>query len=142
MMKMRNMTIKSKLTVIMMVASTAVVVLSCTIFIISSFILFKMDHLDKDEVIAELTGRNIQAALMFDVPDDAEKVLSSLAADTSIQFACVYTADGEVFATYSLKGREAIVKPPKLEEEGRRFFDGNLELFYNIRFHLPDFRFL
>ncbi|MBW8016656.1 MAG: PAS domain S-box protein [Planctomycetes bacterium] len=134
MIKMRNMTIRSKLTVIMMVVSAAAVALSCAIFMVSSFILLKMDHLDKDHVLAELTCRNSQAAIMFDVPEDAEKILSSLAADPSIEFAAIYTPDGEVFAVYNKNRDDVSIEAPQLGEEGHEYSGGYLKLFHHIRF--------
>ena len=134
MIELRNMTIKKKLTVVMMIASVAVVTLSCLIFMVSSFWLLRKDHVDKDLVLERLTGRNSQAALMFDVPDDAEKTLASLEADSSIIFACIYTPDGKPFAVYQRKGSGPEIEPPEMRDEGHEYSDGYLRIFHDIIF--------
>jgi methyl-accepting chemotaxis protein len=134
MIELGNMTIKKKLTVVMMVASAAVVTLSCLIFMVSSFWLLRKDQVDKDLVLESLTGHNSQAALMFNVPEDAEKILASLEADSSIVFACIYTPDGKPFAVYHRKGIGPKIEPPKMRDEGHEYSEGYLRIFHDIIF--------
>lgn len=132
--KIRNMTIKNKLTVIMVITGAAAVLLSCVIFIVSSFFLIRSGHLKINNVLAEVTGRNCQTALMFNVPEDAEKVLSTLQADNTIVFACVYTKEGEPFAVYRAKGISDGIESPEMGKEGHEYSDGFLKIFQDIRF--------
>ncbi|MCF7955376.1 MAG: PAS domain S-box protein [Phycisphaerae bacterium] len=134
MIKLRNMTIKKKLTVIMMVASAAVVTLSCLIFMVSSFWLLRKNHADKDMALARLIGSNIQAALMFNVPEDAEKILSSLESDSSIVFACIYTVEGKPFSVYQRQGSGPAIEPPAMLHGGYEHSGGYLSLFHDIFF--------
>ncbi|MBW8034596.1 MAG: PAS domain S-box protein [Planctomycetes bacterium] len=130
---LRDLTIKNKLTVIMMITSMGAVLLACVIFINSSFILHKKEHLQKNIVLANITGNNCQAALMFDVPEDAEKMLSTLSADKSIVFACVYTPDGKVFAQYHKSDKYADITPPEMRDPGYSYEGRYMSLFHTIR---------
>lgn len=130
---LRDITIKNKLTAIMMITSLGAVLLACVVFINSTFILHKKAHLRKNIVLANITGNNCQAALMFDIPEDAEKMLSSLSADESIIFACVYTPDGKVFAQYHKSDKYADITAPPLRGQGYSYEGKYLRLFHTIR---------
>lgn len=132
MIDLRNMTIKNKLTAIMMLVSGAAVFLSCIILIFSAFFLLRKEHVGKDRVLGGLTARNVQAALMFNVPEDAEKILSSLEADSSVVFACIYTADGSPFAVYQKEG--VAIEPPPVGQKGYEYSANYLKIFDDISF--------
>jgi len=129
---LRDLTIKNKLTVIMMITSLGAVLLACVVFINSSFILHKKEHLQKNIRLANITGSNCQAALMFDIPEDAEKMLSSLSADRSIIFACLYTPDGKVFAEYRKSDKYADITPSEMRDQGYSYEGKYLRLFHTI----------
>jgi signal transduction histidine kinase len=126
------MTIKSKLTAIMMVTSAVAVLVSCIVFIIFSLMQYHQFHLRELAILTDVIGHNCQAALKFDIPEDAEKVLSSLDADPSVIFACIYDTQGNVFASYRDQATPNIIEPPKLRPAGNYFEKGFLKLFDSI----------
>ena len=51
--------------------------------------------------LAQVVGHNCQVALAFDIPEDAQKVLSSLSTRPSIISALILAPSGKPFAAYS-----------------------------------------
>jgi PAS domain S-box-containing protein len=51
--------------------------------------------------LARVVGDNCEVALAFDIPEDAQKVLSSLRSRLSITAASIYNIQGQLFAEYS-----------------------------------------
>ncbi|MGH8496933.1 MAG: ATP-binding protein [Gammaproteobacteria bacterium] len=74
---------------------------------------------------ADIIGRSSAAALVFQDRDAARATLSLLAGRQSIQAAALYTADGELFASYSETARrESFPKAPSTQPW--RIESGNL----------------
>jgi signal transduction histidine kinase len=80
---------------------------------------------------AELLGRMSVPALAFDDPDVAEETLGLLHLRPPIQAAAIYTARGELFASYSRAGLESAF-PGLPEGDGARVEGRNLVLFKRI----------
>jgi two-component system sensor histidine kinase/response regulator len=103
-----NLTIRKKLTAILMITSLAAVLIAY----IAGMVLTTASrvHTLASELanLADIIGRNCQAAIAFDVPDDARQVLSALQADPSIRRGYVLDNEGVVVATYSRDGSAVI----------------------------------
>ena len=57
--------------------------------------------LEQDLVIrADILAGNLTAALMFDDPEEGNKVLAPLASDPGVAYAVAYDAEGDPFAFY------------------------------------------
>ncbi len=124
---LNKMTIKRKLTVILMLTSIVAVLLACIMFIIFIFYSQRRSHLDKVYTFADMIGQNCQAALKFDIPEDAEKMLSGLSLDSSFIFGGVYDVDGNLFASYYKKDiNPSDIIRDKLLKEGYKYFGGCL----------------
>jgi len=61
---------------------------------------------------AEILANNCRAALTFHDPEDAGGVLRTVGAVPSVVVACVYTADGELFAVYRRPGTSVVLPRP------------------------------
>lgn len=99
-----HMSIKSKLRLIILIISGAVLLLASTAFIINDLIQFRRDMVNDLFVLADLVGLNSAAGLLF---KDASAVKSSLAVlqvEPHILFTVVYNEAGEVFTHYSRMG--------------------------------------
>ena len=85
------------------------------------------------DVLAEAIGSISRASIIFDDADTGKRILLALEKETQINFAALYRANGELFATYE---REPHVKfsPPALQEKGRQFYKDRFELIREIRF--------
>ena len=143
----RDISIKRKLTVIIVLTSGIALFLASLAFIITDFIIFRRAMIDRLLTHAEVIGSNSTAALEFDYQKSAAETLAALKAEPHITSACIYTTDGKVFAKYlsnqvdrgslTSQGDEHYLsgnhwQPPKIIEEGHYFGGGHLALFKPI----------
>ncbi|MCP4693284.1 MAG: PAS domain S-box protein [Desulfobacterales bacterium] len=99
-----DMTIRRKLIAIIMIISSAAVLLAGVITFAYQYVLFR-NHLVNDfSTQVQMIADNCLAALAFDTPGDAEMILNSLKARSSVAYACIFTRDGAVFADYRRPG--------------------------------------
>src|SRR6185312_6369974 len=97
---LRNLPIRRKLTVIMMLTSGLALLLACGAFVIHEQLAFRQTMVDDVVTTAKMVGDNNSAAVSFNDPASAEKTMKSLVVHTHIESAAIYDADGKVFATY------------------------------------------
>ncbi|MHC5101521.1 MAG: hypothetical protein ACYSOG_06775, partial [Planctomycetota bacterium] len=72
-----NLTIRQKLTLIIMLTSTVVILLSGTVICLFELHSHRSQAAADLETIAKLIGHNCHVALSFDIPEDAEDMLSA-----------------------------------------------------------------
>ena len=82
--------------------------------------------------LVEIIAYNSIAALEFSDPEAAKETLVALKAKQPIVSACIYQADGEVFARYHRNGVD--FSPPAPESDLHRFEDDHLVLFQQVVF--------
>ena len=121
------MTIRKKLIIIQLLTASIVLVLGSAVFVFSEIRQFREDLADNLSSTGLLIGENSASALVFMDNLAAEQVLSSLVVDPRIANACIYDADGQVFAAYARRNEQYVL--PAAPAEGHRFEDGHLELF-------------
>lgn len=102
-MPLRNITIKNKVTLLLMTTSGMAVGLVCLIFYFLVAQNFQKNYLTDLENLVEIVGSNCTAALLFNVPEDAETVLSSLERRKSILSVRLYDTSHNLFASYDKK---------------------------------------
>jgi HAMP domain-containing protein len=124
-----QLTIAKQLTVLMMTASLAAVLFACTAFAVVTLIITRGDLVENLCTLADITARNCEAAVAFDLPHDAERVLGTLEAKPSVVLACVYGRDGEVLAVYR---RNPDVPVPLRDPPGHVMSDGYMRVFRDI----------
>ena len=129
---MKDWTIKSKLTAILMFTSTLAVLLACSAFMVFDYFERRWDLVEDLSSIAEMTGRNCEAALAFDIPEDANKMLSAMATKPSILIARIYDTDGNIFASYQRESGRTGCEPPELNRKGHLFRGNYFHLFQDI----------
>ncbi len=96
----RNLTIRKKLTLILMLTSATAVLMACLPFYAMVVDHYRQSYRDDLTSLAKVLGYNCQAALAFNIPEDADKVLESLKARPSISFAEIHDNSGYLFAVY------------------------------------------
>jgi signal transduction histidine kinase len=84
---------------------------------------------------ADIIGNQCTAALIFDVPADAEEVLAALREDPRIEHAVVYTKKGQAFALYRSRRADPAATPSVPPPDGHRFGSNHLELTRPILLH-------
>src|SRR5688500_1486943 len=99
-MNLRDLSIKTKLTLLGMFTSSIAVVLSSASFLIYDLVTFRT-LLSQDLMTeAEIVAYNSAAALAFNDEASANVQLSALSAKSDVVAAVLYGTDGRIFAHY------------------------------------------
>jgi len=107
MLNFRNIPIKQKLMVIIMVTTTVALILAGIGVIVFDSVLFR-GYLTRDlSALAQIIADNTTAALAFNDPDTAEGTLAALRARQHLVAACIYRVDGTVMARYLRDGKRS-----------------------------------
>lgn len=109
-MALRDLPIRTKLTLIILMISGVVSVLTCTSLFAYTFVTFRQNTINQLSTLGEIIAANSTAALAFENQADATEVLSALRAEPHIITAALYDAQGLPFATYQAQGSDG--KPP------------------------------
>jgi len=128
----RDLSIKSKLTSIMMLISVVALLLSCASFIIYDQICSRRTMIQELSSLSEIVGSNSTAAITFNDQESAKEILSALSARPNIISAGLYTFDGKLFASYTRSGGVESSWPKAPLVEGSRFGDDRLDVFHTI----------
>lgn len=130
--KLRNMSIKQKLTVIIMLTSSVITLLAVTVFTVWAVFDFRRHLVSDIQTHAGIIANNCTASLAFSDKKDAKQVLSALRAEDSIAFACIYDKQGRVFVEYQRGDITEKIQPPKCQKDNFAFENGYLSLFKQI----------
>lgn len=97
---LKNASIKTKLTLIILLISGFCMVMVLSIFIYINQVDKQQSTIDNISVLAKLIGNRSSAALSFLDTNQAGKNLASLAAHPSIILSCLFDETGHLFASY------------------------------------------
>jgi PAS domain S-box-containing protein len=100
----QNLPIKRKLMMVMMLTSSAALLLSCVGFVGYQLLSCIQDEKQNLATLGDVIGANTTAALSFGDKSSAEETLRGLKAEPRILKACLYAKDGTLFATYIRDG--------------------------------------
>jgi PAS domain S-box-containing protein len=125
-------TIKRKLTVIIMLTCCVALVLACAAILIFEHAGTRQILKQNTLVMADVIGANSSASLAFKDKNTAAETLAALRAEPYVLSACLYNANGEVFATYHRGDIKAITPPPP-GDEGVTFGPKTLNVFHKIK---------
>src|SRR5438132_6920208 len=96
---LRDISIKRKLTLIIMAASTVALLLVSAGFVTYELVTFRQKMVRDLWTLADIIGNRSTAALSFDNNEDGEEDLNSLRANKHIVAACLYKGES-LFARY------------------------------------------
>ncbi len=130
-----RLSLRRKLIVIIMLVSSATIVLMGGIFVFYQIKAFRQRMISDLSVHAEMLADNCTAALSFNVSKDAEEVLDSLKAKAPIMMAVVYSGDGSIFAQYQRSGLSEEMFVPAPEPDSCRFVRNGLIIFRQVKLH-------
>ena len=128
----RNLSIRRKLTLIVMVTTCTAILLACGAFLTFDIHTLRQTRVLDLETLAEVLGSNSTAALTFNDPGAAREVLQSLAAKSHIMAASLYGSNGAIFATYVRNPAPVAFSFPSPEPSGARFEADRLVAFRTI----------
>jgi HAMP domain-containing protein len=130
--KLRDISLRRKQTLIIMLTSSAVLLLACAAFVTYDVFTFRRELVESASSLAEVVGNNTTAAIDFNDPTAAEKTLAALRGEPNIVRAHVHTLDGRTFATYSREGTRAPPEVPRSLGAQHVFTAQHLHLFRPI----------
>lgn len=109
----RDISIRSKLIVIIMMTCSIALLLG-GIALTARYAATEQEKMaDRMRVLAEVIGANSTAALAFNDPLSAHETLSALVAESTINEARIYTREGDLFARFTMPGAVTIGKYPQ-----------------------------
>src|SRR5215210_3103384 len=126
-----NPSIGRKLTAIIMLTTTCVLLLASIGYLIVDLTAMRSQQASDLTILANVIGDNASAFLLFGDHQSANEVLQALRAKPSIIAACIYNEHGQPLARYAPKASIAI--PGVLLPDGLHRRGGRLELFYAIQ---------
>src|SRR6266496_1292590 len=125
----QSLSIKHKLTWIIMLTSSAVLLLACTAFVTYDQIIFRRTVRSDVQTLAKIIGAHSGATLEFKSQPMGQEFLSTLAARKQIVSACFYLADDTILAQYARPGQRVPPPPRKPESIGLHFQKGYLVVY-------------
>jgi len=128
---LRDIPIRRKLRIIIMLTSSVALLLASAGFITYEWVNFRDAMTRNLHTLAEVTGHNSAAALIFGDAKAAEQNLAALQAVPSIVAGCIFTPDRKLFASYR-RGHETAAGLEKPISDGWYFADGHLMLFLPV----------
>lgn len=129
---LRDLSIRQKLQAIIMLTVAAALVTACSAILTFTIRVMREGVRAEAEVLAQMVGDNSTAALTFNDSRVAGELLHGLKVLPGIRGACIYSARGEVFATYQRDRSEPFVPPPPLKNNQSSFHDRELFIFRRI----------
>ena len=124
----RDTSIRRKLVAIIMLTSTAALMLACATFLTCELLTYRPVVTRQLTALAQLIARTNTAALSLADRQAAAGSLAALRAEPDVTAACIYTEDGRPLAAY-LRDESRRNLPHRPGRVGARITDGHLELF-------------
>ena len=129
----QNISIKRKLTWIIMIASGAALLLVAACFVTYEMVSRRQNMTRDLATLAEVLGNESTAALSFDETNRTSEILSALRGKKQIVAAALYNESGKRVAVYKQRAAAAQMFPERPENTGARFDADHLFLFHEIR---------
>ncbi|MBI3850289.1 MAG: PAS domain-containing protein [Verrucomicrobia bacterium] len=127
-MTFRDVPIKRKLTAVIMLTSTIVLLLTCAAFATYELITFRKAMKRNLATLAQVIAANSTGAITFDDPKLARETLAALKVEPHIVAAALYRPNGMLFAKFPA-GQPDESFPPRPGPDGPRFREGSLIFF-------------
>jgi signal transduction histidine kinase/ActR/RegA family two-component response regulator/HAMP domain-containing protein len=124
-MPLRNVPIRRKLMIMLLVTSGAVLALTCAAFIVYQYATYRAAAKHTLGTLGAVIASNSTAAVAFDNAADETEVLEALHAEPRVTLAAVYDSAGALFAHYPANA-PASAFPPHPKHDGLRFDAGRL----------------
>lgn len=130
--KFRDISIKRKLTAIIMVASTVALLLVSAGFVGYELVTFRQSMKEDLSTLAQIIGNQSTAALTYGDKGAGSEILHALKAKKHIVAAALYDNRGQLLAEYRADRNDQTPVPTKPQAAGLREESNALVLFYQI----------
>jgi signal transduction histidine kinase len=128
----RDLSIRSKTMLIIMLASGVALTLACAGFLSYEIINHRRALVDNLSTLSGIISISSTAAVAFGDTVAVRETLAPLSAEQHVAAACAYTAEGDLLAYYVTPGLAAVFDPPPPGPDGHRFADGYLHMYRPI----------
>ena len=125
---LRNLPVRRKLTVVILVVCTVVLLLACAVMATFELIEFRRAIVRDSTVMADVLGKNTRAALAFQDEEAATEFLAALQSAPHVMAATLYGQDGRPFARYS-RHSAGVAAPDKAGADGHEFHERCLAVY-------------
>jgi signal transduction histidine kinase len=129
--RFRNLSIRTKITALLVAVVSFVLLISAVAFIVHDLRMLRRALDDHLETLAAVLADNSEAALRFEDRNTAEEILVSLGRDPRVVYARTFNSDGELFARYPSDGEDDPL-PPRPGHERAFARDGFLHVFKDV----------
>lgn len=127
---LKDMTLEKKLKLMIMSLSSASCAVVCLVLVVLAGRIYRYERISDLRSFAGTLGRNVHAAMLFNIPGDARSVISSVEERDSIIFAGLYDINGNLFAGFQ---RDPDFLPPERPDfHGYEFIDGRLYFYQPV----------
>lgn len=130
-MNLRDVPIRRKLTIVIMLTSSVVLLLTSAAFITYEVVTFRSGLFQNAQAMAQIIAANSTAALSFDDDRAAMEILSKLRAERTILRAALYDRDGRMLARYPTE-QNLNDFPDTPGKVGNIFEGGALRVFFPV----------
>ena len=124
----QDLPIRKKLTRIILLTCTIVLMMACASLAVYEVFDFRQAIARDTAVLADILGKNTRAALAFEDEVAAKEILNALQAEPHVVSACLYSRDGSPFANY-IRSTAIVSLPSRPADDGHRFSRGDLLVF-------------
>jgi signal transduction histidine kinase/ActR/RegA family two-component response regulator len=128
---LRDLPIRRKLTLVILMTCSVVLLLACGVLAIYQVLDFRQNMVRDTTVLADVLAKNTQAALTFQDEGAARQTLLALQAEPTVAAACLYDEKGNRFADYTREGAK-IDFPAQPSPDGSSFEQSHLVVFRPI----------
>jgi diguanylate cyclase (GGDEF)-like protein len=131
---LRNLSIRRKLTLIIMIIVTVSLLLASVAFITSDRLYTQKNVGNNLRIMADMIAANTTAALLFGDSPAAVETLSFLSTENNIEAGVIYDSDHEVFASYTKKDLDEKLPDASAMDKNLLFWSDHVELFTDINY--------
>ena len=133
MISLKTMSLKAKLTSLIMTVAFFAMILGFAVITALDTVYFRKEMLDDYVLNAKMTAEYCVGDLVFGYKDEAVKTLEKLSLMKSIEYAGIYDTKGRLFAGYARENKTIINKSaktiPPLRKSLAKFINGSLEIY-------------
>jgi signal transduction histidine kinase/ActR/RegA family two-component response regulator len=127
-----DISIKRKLTFIIMVTSTVALLLAGVAYVFYDVLTMRDAMVQNVSMLSEIIGANSTADLVFNDQRSATENLAKLSVNPHIVASCIYNRKGEIFASYVRLNKVGKLHLPALHKDGHQFETDSLTQFKRI----------
>jgi len=130
----QNVSIRHKLTLIIMLISTVTLMIASFVFLTSDRLYSQKNVGDSLGIMADMIAANSTAAILFGDPAAASETLGFLKMQANIEIGVIYDLDNGIFAMYHKPGINVQPPVPDAQRENVQFREDYIELFSDITY--------